>query len=224
MPIRGTAPHRSSLALTITVLVFSATTVHAQPMPFRDPAQGRWGYKQPDGRVVISPRFLGAGAFRDGRAPVEDRDGFAIVDETGRVVERISIDSVSTTADPAPAPDGACASSPAERFPSVALECYIRQLRRAGPVIGGALTRRPPGRESSSSAVILKLSNGVIVHEDIGYEGFRRRVLLPGVSPEQALDWRRMLYPDRPEKPGCGESWSSGAIAGGAFIEQHAGC
>ena len=100
----------------------------------------------------------------------------------------------------------------------------MRQLRGHGPVVGGELTRRPGGAESSSSAVILKLSSGVIVLEEIGYEGFRRRVLLPGVSPEQAFEWRRFLYPQRPEKLGCAEFWNSGAIAGGAFIEQHAGC
>lgn len=213
-----------NLALAITVMVFSIATVHAQPVPFRDPGQGRWGYTQPDGRLVIPARFLGAGVFRDGRAPVEDRDGFAIIDETGRVVERIAINSVSTIAAPAPPPEGACVWSSAERFPSVGLECYVRQLQRSESAIGGELIRRPLGGESSSSAVILKIASGVIVYKNIGYEGFRLRVLLPGISPQQAIEWRRMLYPDRPESQGCGESWSSGAVAGGAFIEQHAGC
>jgi len=212
------------MALTIAALVFGVATVHAQPVPFRDPAQGQWGYKQPDGRVVIAPRFLGAGVFRDGRAPVEDRDGFAMIDQTGQLVERIAINSVSTTADPAPPPEGACAWSSPERFPSVGLECYLRQLQRSGTMIGGELTRRPPRGESASSVLILKLSSGVVVYKDIGYEGFKLRVLLPGVSPEQALVRRRFLYPDRPEKQGCAEFWSSGAVAGGAFIEQHAGC
>jgi hypothetical protein len=48
--------------------------------------------------------------------------------------------------------------------------------------------------------VILKLPSGVVVVEDIGYEGFTRRVLLHGVSREQALQWQLKLYPDLPEK------------------------
>lgn len=95
-------------------------------MPFRDASQSEWGYRHSDGRVVIPPRFLGPGKFRDGMAPIEDRDGFAIIDERGQVVARISIDSLPTTAEPAPPPTPACAWSAAERFPSVALECYIR--------------------------------------------------------------------------------------------------
>jgi hypothetical protein len=64
----------------------------------------------------------------------------------------------------------------------------------------------------------------VVVVEHIGYEGFSRRVLLPGISAEQALEWRRRLYPDLPPKVGCSESWNTGTIPGGAFIEQVAGC
>jgi len=97
-------------------------------------------------------------------------------------------------------------------------------LRGSAPVIGGEITIRPPGGEASRSAVVLKFPTGVVLVEDIGYEGFTRRVLFPGVSGDQALEWRLKLYPDVPVKVGCSESWNTGIVPGGAFIEQVAGC
>jgi hypothetical protein len=212
------------VTITGLMLTSSAAAAIAQPAPFRDSAQGLWGYAERDGRIVIPARFLGAGAFRDGRAPVEDAEGFAIINGTGIVIERISVRAVSPTADAVPPPGGSCGWSPVTPFPSRTLDCYVGQLRGSGLVVGGELTRRPGGRESASSAIVLKLPNGVIVHEEIGYEGSRHRVLLPGVSADQALEWRRFLHPDVPPRQGCDEFWTSGAITGGAFIEQHAGC
>lgn len=208
----------------VFLLALSAAAADAQLQPFRDPAKERWGYKRSDGSVAISPRYVGAGEFRDGRAPVEDSIGFAIIDRNGAVVERITGDSVAAGRDPVPPPSDMCAWSGSDRFPSLGLECYIRELRAAGPVLGGKLTRIPPGGESSSGALVLKLRSGVLVIERIGYEGFRRRVILPGVSAAQATAWRRKLYPDAPAKMGCSESWTTGAVQGGAFIEQAAGC
>jgi hypothetical protein len=69
-----------------------------------------------------------------------------------------------------------------------------------------------------------ELPNGVVVVEDTGYEGFTRRVLLPAVTEDQALQWRLTLYPSVPAKDGCSEAWSVGVVPGGAFIEQRAGC
>ena len=210
--------------LAVLLLLLSAAAADAQLRPFRDPAKERWGYRRPDGSVAISPRYIGAGEFQDGRAPVEDSIGFAIIDLHAAVVERITPDSVVPGGNPVPAPSDTCAWSSADRFPSDGLECYVRELRASGPVLGGRITRRPPGGESSSSAVVLKLPSGVLVIEQIGYEGFRRRVILPGVSADQATAWRRKLYPDAPAKMGCSESWSTGTVRGGAFIEQTAGC
>ncbi len=212
------------LHLAVLVLMLPPATAEAQLRPFRDRDKARWGYTRPDGSVAISPRYVGAGQFRNGRAPVEDSVGFAIVDRNGAVVERITGDSVAAGRDPVPPPSDRCAWSGSDRFPSVGLECYVRQLRASGAVLGGEITRRPPGGESSSSAVVLKLRSGVLVIEEIGYEGFRRRVILPGVSAAQATEWRRRLYPDAPIKDGCSESWSTGTVRGGAFIEQAAGC
>jgi hypothetical protein len=72
--------------------------------------------------------------------------------------------------------------------------------------------------------VLLRFPTGVVVVERIGYEGLGSRVLLPGVSAEQAREWRLKLFPDATERDGCSESWKTGTVPGGAFIEQTAGC
>jgi len=211
-------------ALAVSVLLVGAGRAQDQLLPFRDPNQGQWGYKRPDGSVAIPPRYLGAGVFREGQAPVKDADGFAMIDDTGRIVERIVIDSVSASAGPVPPPADACAWSASAPVPTTGLQCYVRQLRGTAPVVGGEIAIRPTRGESSRSAVVLRFPTGVVVVEDIGYEGFTRRVLLPGVSGKQALEWRLKLYPRVPVKDGCSESWNTGLVPGGAFIEQVAGC
>src|SRR5437762_2429152 len=140
------------LQLAVFVLGFGAAASQAQLAPFRDSTQERWGYKRPDGSVAITPYYIGAGQFHEGRAPVEDDDGFAIIDELGTVVERIAVDAVVAAAEPVPPPSDTCAWSGAERFPSTGLECYVRQLRGSGPVVGGEIARRPTSGESFSSA------------------------------------------------------------------------
>jgi len=226
------------VALAVSALVAGVAEAQDQLVAFRNPNQGQWGYKRPDGRVVIPPRYLGAGVFREGHAPVEDADGFAMIDHTGRIVERIVIDSVSASAGPVPPPADTCAwpaSAPLPNtgrpfppaglpFPSTGLQCYVRQLRGSAPVIGGEITIRRSGGESSRSAVVMRFPTGVVVVEHIGYEGFTRRVLLPGVSADQALEWRLKLFPHNPGRAGCSESWKTGIVPGGAFIEQAAGC
>ena len=211
-------------ALGVCVVLLVAALAQDQLLLFRDSTQGQWGYKRSDGSVAIAPRFLGAGMFHEGRAPVKDADGFAVIDDTGRIVERIVIDSVSLSRGPVPPPADTCAWSASAPFPSIGLQCYVRQLRGLAPVIGGEITIMPPGGESARSAVVLKFPTGVVVVEDIGYEGFTRRVLLPGVTAQQALGWRLKLYPNLPMKDGCSESWNTGNVPGGAFIEQVAGC
>ena len=222
---------RVILVIALAAVLCQTTDAQTRPamaqehlVPFRDPGQATWGYRRPDGRVVIPPRYLGAGLFREGQAPVKDREGFAIIDAAGRVVRRIATDAVSPAAAPIPHPADACAWSAAAAFPSTGLQCYIRQLRGSATVIGGDITITPSGGESSHAALILQLPNGVVVVEDIRYEGLTRRVLLPGVSHDEALQWRRKLYPDLPARDGCQEAWLSGVLPGGAFIEQVAGC
>ena len=226
------------VALAVSALMPGAAGAQDQLLAFRDPNQGQWGYKRPDGTVAIPPRYLGAGVFREGRAPVENADGFAMIDDRGRIVERIVTDSVSASAGLVPPPADTCAwpvsaplpnaglpfPPPGLPFPSTGLQCYVRQLRGSAPVTGGEITIRPPGGESSRSVVVLRFPTGVVVVEHIGYEGFTRRVLLPGVRGEQALEWRLKLFPDVPVRDGCSESWNTGTVPGGAFIEQAAGC
>jgi hypothetical protein len=81
--------------LVISMLLLGTATAQDQLLPFRDPSQGQWGYKHPDGSVAIPPRYLGAGVFREGHAPVKDADGFAMIDATGRIAQRIVVDTVS---------------------------------------------------------------------------------------------------------------------------------
>ena len=147
-----------------------------------------------------------------------------MIDGAGRVVHRIVTDAVAASALPVLPPADACAWNAAAAFPSTGLECYVRQLRGSAAGTGGRITITPGPGEASRAALILKLSNGVVVLEDVSYEGFNRRVLLPGVKLHEALGWRLKLYPDLPAKDGCSESWSVGVVAGGAFIEQSAGC
>src|SRR5919106_4687182 len=115
--------------LTVSMLLLGSVKAQDQLVPFRDPSQGQWGYKRPDRSVAIPPRYLGAGVFREGQAPIRDGDGFAMIDGTGRVVQRIVVDSVSASAVPIPPPADACGWSPTAPFPSTGLQCYIRQLR-----------------------------------------------------------------------------------------------
>ena len=211
-------------ALGATLFLLGAAHAQDQLQPFRDSRLEQWGYKRANGTVAIAPRFVGAGVFRGGRAPIKDAQGFAIIDVTGRITQRIDVDSVSASAAHISPPADACAWTPTAPFPTTGLQCYVRQLRGTAPVLGGEIAINPGRGESSQSAVILKMPSGVVVVEDIGYEGFTRRVLLPGVSGEQARQWRLKLYPDLPEQDGCSESWTTGDVPGGAFIEQGAGC
>ncbi|MGH7459926.1 MAG: WG repeat-containing protein [Longimicrobiales bacterium] len=211
------------LAVSAICLVFVIAESWAQLVPFRDSDLQRWGFKQSNGQMAIAPRFVAAGTFRNGRAPVEDSLGFAIIDHSGAVVDRVTIDSLTAARAPMPPPDR-CAWSDDVPFPSTTLQCYILTLRGGDPMVGGEVVRVPARGEANSSAAFFRMQSGVIVIENRAYGGFTRRVLLPGVSEAQALDWRRQLYPDRPAGPGCSERWTAGAVRGGAFIQQQAGC
>lgn len=59
----------------------------AAPKPFE--AQGKWGYKDAQGKVVIPARYLVAQEFSpEGIAAVADADGWAYIDAQGRVLVR----------------------------------------------------------------------------------------------------------------------------------------
>ncbi len=63
------------------------TMFFAYPAPFKKGA--KWGYRDPGGKIVISPRFDVALEFSaEGLAGVVDNLGWAYIDPTGRVVIR----------------------------------------------------------------------------------------------------------------------------------------
>lgn len=81
------------LAMSLVAVAFFLLSAPGSPMASRDlPAlfpiqqQGKWGFIDRTGKVVISPQFQHAGNFREGRAGVKVRDKFGFIDETGKVV------------------------------------------------------------------------------------------------------------------------------------------
>lgn len=208
--------------LVIGAGVMAELQAQEQPRRFRD-AKQLWGYRNAEQRVVIEPRFIGAGEFRGGQAPVKDAEGFALIDATGRIVRRFALDSIGAPLKPIPPPANACAWSPSPDF-SKGFACYVKQLRGSAPVVGGEIAIHPQRGEGFRMAIAMQLANGAVVVEDISYEGYLRRVLLPGVTEASAREWQEKLYPEQPMKDGCSESWTSGAVQGGAFIQQQAGC
>ena len=65
----------------------AATRAEAVAQPFE--ADGLWGYRDADGRVIIQPRFLMAEPFSAaGLAAVADERGWAYLDRRGKVLLR----------------------------------------------------------------------------------------------------------------------------------------
>ena len=174
-------PDRFAMALTISMLLLERRGRRSNSCRFEIRARESGAT---NGRMEASRfrRVIWRWSVSRRAGPIKDGDGFAMIDDTGRVVQRIVVESVSASAVPIPPPADACAWSAAAPFPSTGLQCYVRQLRGSAAVIGGQIAIRPSGGESSRATVILKFPSGVVVVEDIGYEGFSRRVLLPGVE------------------------------------------
>jgi len=215
------------LFLTLTLLSVSGQTF-AQPVPFSDPSSHLWGYKDDKGTIVIPPRYSGASQFNKGRAAVEDDSGFTIINEQGEIIERISKDAVDAAPRPLPPPSNRCAWSGTARFPDVSpsrgIDCYIKQFQGRGPSFKAEIIRQVESGEGWSRVAVSRFANGVVYIHDQGYEGSRKRLLLPGVSAMNAKLWQQKLYPDAPLQYGCSEEWTSGVINGGAYIEQAYGC
>jgi len=84
------------LAAGCTLLV-SALSLQAHPAREKPPAperlfpyqeegkQGKWGYIDRDGEVVVAPRFRQAGDFSDGLARVETEKGSGYIDADGKI-------------------------------------------------------------------------------------------------------------------------------------------
>jgi hypothetical protein len=79
------------LLLTLFLLAPAATDQRngeaGRQIPFEE--DGRWGYKDAHGKVVITPRFLQAEEFSpEGLAPVVDDAGWAYINTKGKVIIR----------------------------------------------------------------------------------------------------------------------------------------
>lgn len=75
--------------IMLLVFVGMALPLYAQSdlTPFEQ--EGRWGYRDVQGRTVIAPRFELAQEFTsDGTAPVLDKDGWAYIDRQGKIIVR----------------------------------------------------------------------------------------------------------------------------------------
>jgi hypothetical protein len=197
-------------------MFFVASASEAQLKPFRDSTSKLWGYKRADGSVAILPRFVGAGDFRNGIAPVRDPLGYALIDPSGGELERFYRDRVGASPDSIPPPIASCRN----------LDCYIFQMARRAPYLGGEIVIDPsPRKGRSRSAFVQKIPNGVVVLKDSAFNGATVRVLLPGVTAAQAREWRRSIRSYRTSRlDGCYEYMESGPVRGGAYIESRRGC
>ena len=74
---------------------------------------------------------------------------------------------MSVTAEPVRPPSNGRAGSVSFVFDSTGLECYLRELRGSGPVVGGAIRTPPGGPFKSSSAIVLRPPSGVVLIERI---------------------------------------------------------
>jgi hypothetical protein len=67
-------------------------------LPFQQQAQGKYGYINEQGKVVIPPRFTGAQAFQEGRAVVniaEDyHNKYGLIDRTGKFIMNPQYNSI----------------------------------------------------------------------------------------------------------------------------------
>jgi hypothetical protein len=212
--------------LSFGLFGFKLIAASEQLEPFKDSKLNQWGYKNSEGKVAISPRYIGAGVFEKGHAPIEDGNGFAMINVNGIIVERIEINMVVAGTIPIPAPDKSCTKPEETRYPNKAFECYVQQLLGSKQAVGGKVLRNPDYGEGYSASLIFRLPNGVIILNNFGYEGSSKRLILPGVSLEKANLWKGMLYQDQvtSEKDGCDEGMNTGTVNGGSYIELWGGC
>ena len=83
-------PHHLITAFPISIFLLLTTNAHhnqqeARPL-FPIEQNGRWGYINRTGQVVILPQFEEAAAFSEGLAAVEANGKWGFVDENGKLV------------------------------------------------------------------------------------------------------------------------------------------
>jgi hypothetical protein len=81
-------PRRLCLLISFTALLFLCPTATAAEsgslVPFFK--DGKWGFRTPEGKVAIQPRFDGFGRFSDGLAPVRIGENWGYIDTKGKMV------------------------------------------------------------------------------------------------------------------------------------------
>lgn len=134
--------------------------------------EGRWGYADAAGALVIPAKYRGAGDFAEGRALVLLGDDYVFIDSTGTVVrELVGEQEVATL----PPPVAGCAD----------LACYATTLgAREGPYI---VMVDPSEGERWLELEVSPLGYGVIGVQERGWEGHSHVLVLPHRSHEQAL-------------------------------------
>ncbi len=72
--------------LLLLELLLSASLSEAQVAPFYDAATNLYGYKDPKGSVVISPKYELAYSLNEGFAAFKQQGKYGYVDQNGKVV------------------------------------------------------------------------------------------------------------------------------------------
>lgn len=137
------------------------------------PPQGRWGYADAAGDVVIPAIYQAASDFRNGRALVLLNDVYVFIDTAGATVGEL-VDT--SEIDKLPAPPAGCSN----------LECYMDVL--GGEPEARLLIENPQQGEQSLDLEVRKLGHGSIRVRERGWEGWSDVLVLPGRSVEQARE------------------------------------
>ena len=90
------------VAVFLTAAVFFLALANSSPGASQNPSslvshseQGKWGFIDRAGKVVVPPQFTTAWEFSEGRAGVKIKDKFGFIDQTGKVVIQPQFDKVA---------------------------------------------------------------------------------------------------------------------------------
>ncbi len=137
------------------------------------PPQGRWGYADAAGKLVIPAVYKAASDFASGRALVLLNDDYIFIDTVGAIVAGL-VDT--SEIGKLPAPPSGCSS----------LESYMDAL--GGEREARLLIENPQQGEQALNLEVRKLEHGCIRVHERGWEGWSDVLVLPGRSVEQARE------------------------------------